>query len=212
MANFFFHSYICHRRHWRGKCFCVIVSRSFESAWFCAQVMPVENSMAKPQHFLGCPSVLNVTMTIVVALYTVMGVFGYLRYGELVEGSITLNIPTDHMWVDDRTVSYAMDLLYFVRICFFFFNRLGQAVKVLIGVAILFTYGLQFFVPLKIIWDSIKDRFSHKWAGYGETLMRFLMVMLTGKFIIRSILFDFRESVTDAFQNLIHDFFFSFLQ
>lgn len=30
-------------------------------------VMPVENSMQKPQHFLGCPGVLNTAMT------TVMG-------------------------------------------------------------------------------------------------------------------------------------------
>lgn len=59
--------------------------------------MPVANNMKNPQHFLGCPSVLNITMTIVVALYAVMGIFGYLTYGEAVEASITLNLPTEEM-------------------------------------------------------------------------------------------------------------------
>lgn len=54
--------------------------------------MPVENSMEKPQHFLGCPSVLNITMSIVVGLYSVMGIFGYLRYGEETASIITLNL------------------------------------------------------------------------------------------------------------------------
>lgn len=57
--------------------------------------MPVENSMENPQRFLGCPGVLNITMTIVVSLYAILGVFGYLTYGEAVMGSITLNIPTE---------------------------------------------------------------------------------------------------------------------
>ncbi|KAH9638125.1 hypothetical protein HF086_014986, partial [Spodoptera exigua] len=41
-------------------------------------VMPVENEMAKPQQFLGCPGVLNVAMVIVISLYGFVGFFGYL--------------------------------------------------------------------------------------------------------------------------------------
>ena len=59
--------------------------------------MPVENSMQNPQHFLGCPSVLNISMSVVVSLYAVIGVFGYLKYGEAIQGSITLNIPVEEM-------------------------------------------------------------------------------------------------------------------
>lgn len=51
--------------------------------------------MEKPHHFLGCPSVLNITMTTVVILYTILGVFGYMKYGEAVKGSITLNVPIE---------------------------------------------------------------------------------------------------------------------
>ncbi|XP_011705830.1 PREDICTED: proton-coupled amino acid transporter 2-like [Wasmannia auropunctata] len=117
-------------------------------------VMPVANNMKQPHHFLGCPSVLNVTMTIVVSLYAMMGVFGYLAYGEDSKASITLNLPTEQV--------------------------LAQVVKVLIAAAVLFTYGLQLFVPLDIIWNSMKHLFSHKYAAIGETVMRICIVMLTG--------------------------------
>lgn len=56
-------------------------------------VMPVENSMKKPQHFLGCPGVLNTAMLVVVSLYAIIGFFGYVRFGSSVRGSITLNLP-----------------------------------------------------------------------------------------------------------------------
>ncbi|PBC30418.1 Proton-coupled amino acid transporter [Apis cerana cerana] len=109
-------------------------------------VMPVENSMKNPHHFLGCPSVLNITMTIVVSLYTVLGVFGYLKYVEDIKGSITLNIPTEDI--------------------------LGQAVKLLIALAVLFTYGLQLFVPMDIMWRAVKEKCSHKYQGLCHTVMR----------------------------------------
>lgn len=60
-------------------------------------VMPIENEMAHPEHFLGCPGVLNMTMAFVALLYGAVGLFGYLKYGEKVLGSITLNLPQDEM-------------------------------------------------------------------------------------------------------------------
>lgn len=116
-------------------------------------VMPVENSMKNPHHFLGCPSVLNITMTIVVSLYTVLGVFGYLKYTEDIKGSITLNIPTEDI--------------------------LGQAVKLLIALAVLFTYGLQLFVPMDIMWRAVKEKCSHKYQGLCHTIMRICISIFT---------------------------------
>lgn len=60
-------------------------------------VMPVENEMKKPQHFLGCPGVLNIAMGTVVTLYAVIGLCGYLAYGELTEATITYNLPVEEM-------------------------------------------------------------------------------------------------------------------
>lgn len=60
-------------------------------------VMPVENEMANPKRFLGCPGVLNVAMVIVISLYGIVGFFGYVQYGDNVKGSVTLNLPEDEM-------------------------------------------------------------------------------------------------------------------
>jgi proton-coupled amino acid transporter len=81
-------------------------------------VMPVENSMKKPQQFLGFPSVLMIAMITVTVMYTVLGFLGYVRFGSEIQGSITLNLPTNE-WP-------------------------AILAQVLIGVAILFTFGLQF--------------------------------------------------------------------
>ncbi|CAG9134607.1 unnamed protein product [Plutella xylostella] len=60
-------------------------------------VMPVENEMERPQQFLGCPGVLNIAMSAVVVLYGFIGFFGYLKYGDEVRGSLTLNLPQDQV-------------------------------------------------------------------------------------------------------------------
>ncbi|XP_054003935.1 proton-coupled amino acid transporter-like protein pathetic [Hylaeus anthracinus] len=141
-------------------------------------VMPVENSMRNPTHFLGCPSVLNVTMSIVVAMYAVLGIFGYLTYGEKVEATITLSIPIDEIP--------------------------GQAVKILIAIAVLFTYGLQFYVPMEIMWNAIKDKCSHKFQGLCETLMRIAMVIF-------SIIVGLLVPNLEPFISLVGAVFFSVL-
>lgn len=61
------------------------------------QVLPIENSMSEPHRFLKswpC-GVLNAAMTLVVVLYATAGFLGYLRFGDTIEGSITLNLPKD---------------------------------------------------------------------------------------------------------------------
>jgi solute carrier family 36 (proton-coupled amino acid transporter) len=56
-------------------------------------VMPLENNMRNPRHFIGCPGVLNIGMSFVVTMYALTGFLGYLKYGEDTEESITLNLP-----------------------------------------------------------------------------------------------------------------------
>ncbi|GLH07338.1 Glutamate transporter polyphemus [Gryllus bimaculatus] len=115
-------------------------------------VMPLENNMKTPTHFIGCPGVLNIGMAVVVTLYTTVGFFGYLKYGSDTMGSITLNLPPQ--------------------------EKLAQSVKLMIAVAIFFTYGLQFYVPMEIIWKSMKHLFgSHKLAA--EYSVRIVLVLAT---------------------------------
>ncbi|KAK9500796.1 hypothetical protein O3M35_001991 [Rhynocoris fuscipes] len=114
-------------------------------------VMPLENNMKTPTHFIGCPGVLNTGMSFVVLLYSSVGFFGYLRYGDKTEESISINLPDD---------------------------PLAQSVKVMIAVAIFLTYALQFYVPMEIIWKSLKHRFTSR-PKLVETSIRISLVVLT---------------------------------
>ena len=61
------------------------------------QVLPIENQMRYPKDMGGINGVLNTSMTLVVALYVAMGFYGYLKYGEEIAASITLNLPPEDM-------------------------------------------------------------------------------------------------------------------
>lgn len=116
-------------------------------------VLPVENTMAKPQHFLGCPGVLNITMSIVVLLYMVMGILGYLKYGDNAEGSITLNLPTEEIP--------------------------ALMAKVFIVLAIFFTYILQFYVPMEIVWRNAREHVPLRYHNIAQALMRAFFAIIT---------------------------------
>ena len=58
-------------------------------------VLPIENQMRTPHDLRGWNGVLNTAMVIVTSLYIAVGFFGYLKYGEDVQGSITLNLPVE---------------------------------------------------------------------------------------------------------------------
>ncbi|KAI5634342.1 transmembrane amino acid transporter protein domain-containing protein [Phthorimaea operculella] len=116
-------------------------------------VLPVENTMAQPQHFLGCPGVLNVTMSVVVLLYMTMGFLGYVRYGDAAQGSITLSLPTTEIP--------------------------GLMAKIFIVIAIFFTYTLQYYVPMEIVWRNVKEHVSQKRHNLAQAVMRAFFAVLT---------------------------------
>lgn len=60
-------------------------------------IMSLENNMKTPQNFIGCPGVLNVGMGFVIILYASVGFLGYLKFGEETQGSISLNLPVEHV-------------------------------------------------------------------------------------------------------------------
>ncbi|XP_063224883.1 proton-coupled amino acid transporter-like protein CG1139 [Bacillus rossius redtenbacheri] len=116
-------------------------------------VLPVENTMVKPEHFLGCPGVLNIGMGVVICLFAVLGFCGYLRYGDDTQASITLNLPSDEI--------------------------LAEVAKGLIAVAILFSVGLQFIVPTDIMWTKLKKG-VHSWRRTKEVAYRLSVMTLIG--------------------------------
>lgn len=61
------------------------------------QVLPLQNEMKKPSDFKKPLGVLNIGMSVVTLLYILIGFLSYLKYGEGIEGSVTLNFPKDAM-------------------------------------------------------------------------------------------------------------------
>ncbi|KAK6617716.1 hypothetical protein RUM43_013944 [Polyplax serrata] len=117
-------------------------------------VLPIEHEMRHPEHFLGgCCGIIYIAMAIVVGFYGFIGFFGYLEYGDATKGSITLNLPVQ--------------------------DWMAQMVKILIAMAIFFTYALQFYVPINIIWNIIKNRISDKWKMTADLSVRTGLVTLT---------------------------------
>jgi proton-coupled amino acid transporter len=53
--------------------------------------------MRQPEQFTRKLGVLNIGMTIVTCLLITMGFLGYLKYGDNVQGSLTLNLPQQDM-------------------------------------------------------------------------------------------------------------------
>lgn len=53
--------------------------------------------MKTPKSFGGLFGVLNISMFFIVLLYVGMGFFGYWRYGENSQASVTLNLPKEEL-------------------------------------------------------------------------------------------------------------------
>ncbi len=58
-------------------------------------ILPIENQMRDKRELRGMTGVLNTSMVIVTCLYIAVAFFGYLKYGDDVQGSITLNLPVE---------------------------------------------------------------------------------------------------------------------
>ncbi|XP_008065974.1 proton-coupled amino acid transporter 2 [Carlito syrichta] len=119
---------------------------SFESI---GVVLPLENKMKDARRF---PAILYLGMSIVTSLYIGIGALGYLRFGDDIKASITLNLP--NCW-------------------------LYQSVKLLYIVGILCTYALQFYVPAEIIIPLAISQVSPRWALLLDLSIRLAMVCLT---------------------------------
>ncbi|CAG9823048.1 unnamed protein product [Phaedon cochleariae] len=118
-------------------------------------ILPLENNMKNPQDFGGWTGVLNTGMVIVAVLYTAVGFFGYLKYGEqAVLGSVTLLLPADEF--------------------------LAQSVRLMMAIAIFLSYSLQFYVPFNIVWPIIKNHFNtEKSRDIAEYVTRTVLVFIT---------------------------------
>jgi hypothetical protein len=59
--------------------------------------------------------------------------------------------------------------------------RPAQVVKLLYAVAILFSYGLQFYIPTSIIWPTIEEKVPKGLENVAQNSFRVVTVVFTGK-------------------------------
>lgn len=61
------------------------------------KLLHVENAMSRPRELVGPPAyTLHKAMVVIVILNIVLGVFGYLKYGDRCTGSVSLNLPPNN--------------------------------------------------------------------------------------------------------------------
>ncbi|XP_047524510.1 proton-coupled amino acid transporter-like protein CG1139 [Pieris napi] len=116
-------------------------------------VLPLKNEMRKPEQFQKPLGVLNVGMAVVGCVFISMGFLGYLKWGDDVAGSLTLNLPQGKV--------------------------ISSVVQGLIALAMLLTYPLQFYVPICISWPGLRKRLGPNGLVAKELAYRALIVVLT---------------------------------
>ncbi|XP_074086476.1 proton-coupled amino acid transporter 3-like [Macrotis lagotis] len=112
-------------------------------------ILPLENKMKSPNHYAV---ILYITMSITIILYVSLGTLGYMRFGEGIQASITLNLP--NCW-------------------------LYQSVKMLYSIGIFFTYALHFCVPAEIIIPFAISWVPEQWELLVDLSVRVIMVCMT---------------------------------
>merc|ERR1712141_291217 len=117
-------------------------------------VLPIENQMRRPKDMLGWNGVLMTSMGLVAALYVAMGFYGYLRYGEEIKASITLNLPPGDI--------------------------AAQIALFLFSLSIFFSYALQFYVLIEILAPNvIKPLVNERWYSLVEYIVRIVLNIIT---------------------------------
>ncbi|XP_017840834.2 proton-coupled amino acid transporter-like protein CG1139 isoform X1 [Drosophila busckii] len=89
-------------------------------------ILALQLKMLNPQNYLGTFGVLNRAMFIVIAFYALFGFFGYWRYGDLTASSVLNNLPKTEI--------------------------LPQCVLAMFALGIFFSYALQGYITVEIIW------------------------------------------------------------
>lgn len=124
-------------------------------------ILSVERTSRNPKEFIRIGGTLDQAMIILMVMYASVGFFGYLKYGEDILGSITMNIKGT--------------------------TALPQVITILYATAIFMSYALQCYVPIEILWVNhldgyLKDAEPKKRLQYA-ILLRFSLVILSRKYI-----------------------------
>ncbi|XP_016988948.1 proton-coupled amino acid transporter-like protein CG1139 [Drosophila rhopaloa] len=115
-------------------------------------LLALGRNMRTPDNFLGTCGVLNRGMFVVIIFYVVFGFFGYWRYGQYTQNSVLQNLPENEI--------------------------LPQLVAGMFALAIFFSYPLQGYVTVDIIFRSYLEPELEDGASKAvEILVRIALVI-----------------------------------
>jgi solute carrier family 36 (proton-coupled amino acid transporter) len=97
-------------------------------------VVPLENKMKDKAALPGLNGVLSTTLLIATILYTALGFYGYMCFGDDVKDTIIYSMPMEPWY--------------------------WMITKPLYVVAVLFSYAIQFYVLMQITWKVVLPRLS----------------------------------------------------
>ncbi|KAL7072934.1 hypothetical protein ACQ4LE_007785 [Meloidogyne hapla] len=122
-----------------------------------ALVLPMENKMRHPSEMLGPFGVLSTGMALTAIFDSAVGFLGYSKFGDEIQGSVTLNLPPT-------------SLLTFVKIVFTIISFLD--------------FLLQQYVTIQMLWPPLSKRLSNLLPSstmlrVGEYTFRASLVALT---------------------------------
>ncbi|XP_049884501.1 proton-coupled amino acid transporter-like protein CG1139 [Pectinophora gossypiella] len=115
-------------------------------------VLALEYNMKNPKEFVGLFGLFNIGMCVIIALYLVVGIFGYIKYGDEIEASITLNLPKT--------------------------QKKAQAAKIAFAVAIFLSFPLQNFVAYNILWRKLQKRYAEDRRCFPDYFLRIVLVLI----------------------------------
>ncbi|CAK1588266.1 unnamed protein product [Parnassius mnemosyne] len=115
-------------------------------------VLALEYNMEEPKRFVGFFGLFNLGMAIIITLYIIIGVFGYLKYGDTIEATITLNLPQE--------------------------EKKAQAAKVIFALAIFLTFPLQNYVAYSMVWRKLQKRIPENRRCFPDYALRVALVLI----------------------------------
>ncbi|XP_034232724.1 proton-coupled amino acid transporter-like protein pathetic isoform X2 [Thrips palmi] len=116
-------------------------------------ILPVENTMRHPQHLVAGRNVLVWSMAIIAFFYIFIGAAGFVAFGEATRENIILNLPIA--------------------------EPAAQAVKVVIPLGVLLSYGLQLYVVPVTLWSGLHHRVPDARKDAAYNLLRAGTVLFT---------------------------------
>nr|CAD2151583.1 unnamed protein product [Meloidogyne enterolobii] len=93
-------------------------------------VLPMENKLKRPSQMLGPFGILSSGIFLATLVYSSIGFFGYVAYGDKIKGSITQNLP-------QHQISFTL-------------------VKMAICISVLASFLLQMYVIVEIVWTKCR--------------------------------------------------------